>query len=56
MGLTSKTIVFQRGLLGRKPPVGGVLRVGRRSEIGHVIVVREGKSKKVERGNYHSWV
>jgi hypothetical protein len=54
MGLTSETIVFQRGRFRRIPPVRNVLRVGRRARIRHVIVVREGKSRESERGNYHS--
>jgi hypothetical protein len=54
MGLTSETIVFQRGRFRRKPPVRSVLRVGWRAGIRHVIAVREGKSRESEQGNYHS--
>ena len=54
MGLTSETIVFQRGRFRRKPPVRSVLRVERRAGIRHVIAVREGKSRESEQRNYHS--
>jgi hypothetical protein len=52
MGLTSGTIVFQRGRFRQKHPVRSVpgLRVGRRAGIQHVIAVREGKSREVNGG------
>jgi hypothetical protein len=53
MGLTSETIVFQRGRFRREPPVRSVLRVGRSAGIRHVITMGEGKSRESERGNYH---
>jgi hypothetical protein len=46
MGLTSETIVFQRGRFRREPPFGSLLRVGRRAGIRHIIAVREGKSRE----------
>jgi hypothetical protein len=49
MGLTSETIVFQRGRFRRKTPVRTVFRVGRRAGIRHVIAVREERAGKVER-------
>jgi hypothetical protein len=49
MGLTSGTIVFQRGQFRQKHPVRSVLRVGRRAGIRHVIAVREVKSREVNR-------
>ena len=48
MGLTSETIVFQRGGFRRKLRVRSVLRVGGRSGIRHFNAVREGKSRASE--------
>jgi hypothetical protein len=45
MGLTSETIVFQRGRFRREPPFGGVLRVGRRARIRHVYRGERGKEQ-----------